>query len=330
MKRILAMVLAMMMILSGTCVLAEQTEPVQLVFSTMDEGTGAYTYAAALKEIIEDALPAGSIVELVSDSRGAVDAPAQLEDGECDLIMSNAGPAAWYNEANPDSSVRALCGGLGYDFINVMMTEEYAAAQGVFSLEELVEKKLPVRIAVKQEGSLGASAAEKVLIALGISFADIEEWGGEVIRTDSAGIRAAIENGEADLTIDHIAAWQENTTTLCENVQMRFVQLGTETLSRLEGYGFSPIDIEPNMFKWQSEGIATVGSQQVVLVSADMDNDLAYSLAKAICENDDQLAEVSEALERFVAMDAGMESLCGAQVHAGAAQYYWEMGYTAK
>lgn len=330
MKRILAMVLATMMILSGTCAFAEQTEPVQLVFSTMDEGTGAYAYAAALKEIIETALPAGSTVELVSDSRGAVDAPAQLEEGECDLIMSNAGPAAWYNEANPDSSVRVLCGGLGYDFVNVMMTEEYAAAQGVFSLEELVAKKLPVRLAIKMEGSLGATAAEKVLSAMGVTFDDIEAWGGKVIRTDSAGIREAIENGEADLTIDHIAAWQENTAALCENVQMRFVQLETATLTKLEESGFAAIDIEANMFKWQSEGIATVGSQQVVLVSTDMDNDLAYALAKAICESDDQLAEVSDALARFVAMDAGMESLCGAQVHAGAAQYYWEMGYSAK
>lgn len=327
MKKILAMVLALMMVFSGVCAFAE---PVTLTFSTMGEGTGPYIYATALKEIIEGALPEGSVVELVPDSVGAVDAPAQLEAGECDLIMSNAGPAAWYNEANKDSKVRALAGGLGYDFLNVMMTEEYAAAQGVYTIEEIVEKQLPVRLAVKQEGSLGAMAAEKVLIALGVTFDDITAWGGEVIRTNSAGIREAIENGEADMTIDHISAWQENTTALCENVQMHFVQLENATLEKLTNYGFAYIDIEPNMFKWQSEGIATVGSQQVVLVREDMDNDLAYTIAKAICENDDQLAAVNEALERFVPMDAGTAGLCGAQVHAGAAQYYWEMGYTAK
>ena len=327
MKRILAMVLATMMVLSGTCVLAE---PVQLKFSTMQEGTGAYAYAAALKDIIERSLPEGSVVELVSDSSGAVDAPAQLEAGECDLIMSNAGPAEWYNAQHPQSKVRALAGGLGYDFVNVMMTEEYAVEHGIFTLEELVEKKLPVRLAVKKEGSLGAMAAEKVLAAMGVTFADIEAWGGQVIRTDSDGIRAAIEAGEADLTIDHISAGQANTAALCENHQMRFVQLETVTLDALVKEGFAYIDIEPDMFRWQNEGIASVGSQQVVLVSADMDNDLAYALAKAICENDETLADADAALERFVAMDAGTESLCGARVHAGAAQYYWEMGYAAK
>lgn len=327
MKKLFALVLALIMAFGCVSALAE---PVTLNFSTMSEGTGPYKYAEALKTIIENALPEGSVVNLIADSKGAVDAPAQIDAGECDLIMSNAGPAAWYADANADTNVRALFGGVGYDFLNVMMTEEYAAAQGVYTLEEIVAKKLPIRLAVKGEGALGGMAAEKVLIALGVTFEDIENWGGKVIRTDSAGIRAAIENGKADLTIDHISAWQTNTTELCKNVQMHFVQLETATLEKLTEYGFAPIDIEPNMFNWQSEGIATVGSQQVVLVSADMDVELAYTIAKAVCENDDALAQVDAGLARFVAMDAGLESLCGVQVHAGAAQYYWQMGYSAK
>ena len=327
MKKLFALVLALIMVLS--CVSA-MAEGVMINFYTMAEGTGPYNYAVALKNIIEPALPEGSVINLVPDSRGAVDAPAQIDAGECDMIMSNAGPAAWYAVSNPESNVRALFGGLGYDFLNVMMTEEYAAAQGVYTLEEMIEKQLPIRLAVKGEGSLGGMAAEKVLIALGVTVADIEAWGGKVIRTDSAGIRAAIENGEADVTIDHISAWQGNTTALCENVQMHFVQLENETLEKLCEYGFAPIDIEPNMFMWQSEGIATVGSQQVVLVSADMDVDMAYTIARVVCENDDLLAEADAGLARFVAMDAGLQGLCGVQVHAGAAQYYWEMGYAAK
>lgn len=330
MKKILAMVLALMMALSCVGALAEVTEPVTLRFSTMAEGTGPYAYASALKDIIEKALPEGSVVELVPNSVGAMDAPKQIEAGECDLIMSNAGPAEWYNAANEGSNVRALFGGLGYDFMTVLMTEEFAAAQGVYTLEEIVEKQMPVRLAVKEDGSLGAEAAKKVLIALGVSFADIEAWGGKVIRTNSAGIREAIENGEADMTIDHISAWQENTTALCENVQMRFVQLETETLERMTTYGFSEIDIEPAMFKWQSESIATVGSQQVVLVSADMDNELAYTIVKAVCDAEAELHAEAPALERFSPMEAGLANLCGARLHAGAALYYFEMGYTAK
>ena len=327
MKKLLALVLAWMMVLGCVPALAE---PVELKFATMAEGTGPYNYAYALKTIIEAALPEGSSVTLVPDSPGAVDAPAQIDAGECDLIMSNAGPAAWYVAENPESKVNALFGGLGYDFLNIMMTKEFSDAHGVTTLEEMVEKQLPVRLAVKESGSLGAEAAEKVLISLGVTFSDIEAWGGKVIRTGSAGIREAIEKGEADLTIDHISAWQENTTALCENVEMHFVQLETETLDRLCDYGFAPIDIEANMFKWQSQGIGTVGSQQVVLVSKDMDVELAQMITRAVCENTEKLAAAAAGLERFVAMDAGLESLCGAPVHAGAAQYYWLQGYVAK
>lgn len=326
----LAMALALVMALGCIPALGEAQEPVQLTFATMQEGTGAYTYAAALKEIMEAALPAGSTIELTTDSPGAVDAPTMLEEGGCDLVMSNAGPALWYAEQNPDTVVRALCGGLGYDFLNVMVSEEFATEQAVFTVEEIFEKQLPVRLVIKEEGTLGALAAEKLLEALGVTEADIGSWGGAVIRTDSSGIREAFEAGEADLTIDHISAWQENTTQLCENVHMVFPQLQEETLVKLQEAGFGVVEVEPGMFAGQSEAIATVGSQQVVLVSKDMDADLAETLARAVCEHAAELAEVSEALQRFVPMYAGTASLCGAQVHPGAALYYWQMEYPSK
>lgn len=324
----IAMVLALAML--GIPTMAETEEPVHLVFATMQEGTGAYTYASALKDIMESALPKDSTIELVTNSPGAVGAPALLEAGGCDMVMSNAGPALWYSEANADTAVRALCGGLGYDFLNVMMTEAYAEAQNVFTLEEIVERQLPVRLAVKTEGSLGAMAAEKLLEVLGVRFSDIEAWGGQVIRADSKGIREAFEAGEADLTIDHIAAWQESTAQLCESVQMQFPQLKKDTLDKLVEVGFGEIEVEPAMFAGMTEGRATVGSQQVVLVRSDMDAELAETLVRAICEHSDELAEVSGALEHFVPMYAGTESMCGAKVHPGAAQYYWQEGYLNK
>lgn len=324
----IAMVLAL--VLCGTPAAARAEEPVHLVFATMEEGTGAYTYASALKDIMEAALPKGSTIELVTNSPGAVGAPALLEAGGCDLVMSNAGPALWYCEASKDTAVRALCGGLGYDFLNVMMTEAYSEEHNVLTLEEIVEQQLPVRLAVKAEGSLGALAAEKLLEALGVSFSDIEAWGGQVIRADSKGIREAFEAGEADLTIDHIAAWQESTTQLCKDVHMYFPQLEKETLDKLVDAGFGVVEVEPGMFAGMTEGRATVGSQQVVLVRSDMDAEMAGTLVRAVCEHADDLAKVSAALEHFVPMYAGTQSMCGAEVHPGAAQYYWQEGYLNK
>ena len=169
-----------------------------------------------------------------------------------------------------------------------------------------------------------------LLEALGVRYADIEAWGGKVVHTDSQGIAEAFEKGEADLTIDHIAARQENTTRLCEGVPMRFPQLKEETLNHLVEMGFGVIDVEPGMFAGQTEAIAAVGSQQVVLVRQDMDAALAQALARAVCEHAVELAKLSPALERFVPMYAGTAELCGAEVHAGAAQYYWEQGYPQK
>ena len=77
----------------------ELTEPVQLTFAAQEVGTAAYNYAAALQSVMLPQLPAGSTIDITTTSPGGVGAPMIVNGGEeCDLVMSNAGPAKWSYE----------------------------------------------------------------------------------------------------------------------------------------------------------------------------------------------------------------------------------------
>lgn len=296
-------------------------------------GTGAYTYAAALQGVMLKALPEGSKIDITTNSPGGVGAPILINnDDTVDLIMSNAGPARWSFEAgilgnDPTPDIAALAGGMGHDFMNVMFTQKFVDTTGISTVEELVAQKYPVKIIIKKNGTFGELSAEKLLEAFGLTLEDVVAWGGVVEKTGGDAIKSGLQDDLYDMTIDHIAAGQANTTELCMNHDMYAVQLSDETLQKLYDMGYDYVTVAPNTWRRQETEIRTVGSQQVVLVRSDMDEDLAYALTKGICEGAAELGDAVAAMKSFNPETAHSIQLTGVKLHPGAERYYREMGY---
>ncbi len=307
-------------------------QPVQLTFATQDVGTTSYVYASTMANLFTDVFPKGSIIDVTTTSPGGVGAPVILENGQCNIIISNGAPTKWACDTGilgnpPAEKVRAIAGGLDTAFINILFTKEFVDKTGIKTVEELVEKKYPVHIAIKSQGAFGELACEKVFEVLGVSYDDIKSWGGSVTNTGTDAIVSLLKDGKADMTIDHIAPGQSATTELCMTADMYFPQLSDDTLAKLREEGFSDSVIEANTWNGQTESIKSVGSPQVVLVSADMDDETAYTLTKAICEGKEALVNASAALKAFDPQKAWEPSLLGAPIHPGAEAYYKDAGY---
>lgn len=314
----------------------ELTAPVNLTFAAQEVGTAAYNYATALQTVMLKGLPEGSTINITTTSPGGVGAPIIVNGGaQCEIVMSNSAPAKWSKEEGilgnePTEDVAALAGGLGHDFVNVMFTKKFVDATGISTMEELVAQKYPVKIVIKKNGTLGELSAEKVFEACGASLEDVEAWGGVVEKTGGDAIKSGLQDDLYDMTIDHIGAGQSNTTELCLTHDMVDVQLADETLANLVDMGYDYITVEPNTWNGQTEEIKTVGSQQCILVPGSMDNETAYALTKAVCENADELADAIAAMSYFDPETAGTLTLTGVALHPGAKAYYEEMGYAVE
>lgn len=312
------------------------TKPVKLTFAAQEVGTAAYNYAAALQRVMLKELPKGSTIDITTTSPGGVGAPVIVNGAaECDLVMSNAAPAKWsYEETDTkkyqfagNKQIAAIAGGIGNNFVNVMFTKEFVDKTGCTTLEEVIQKKIPFRLAVKKNGSFGELSAEKVFAALGTSFKDAEGWGAKIEKTGTDAIKSGLQDGLYDMTIDHIGAGQSMTTELCMTHEMLDVQLSQATLDKLAEMGYAPVTVPANTWKGQTKDIKSVGSQQVVLVSSTMDDATAYALTKAICEHTDELAKADAALSYIKPEIAGSKAYTGCPLHPGALKYYKEKGY---
>jgi len=329
MKKFLSVLLTLALVLTAVSAFALDAD---LSFATQETGTAGYSYATAIQTVVQKV--DGINVTLTTDSDGNVSSPWLIQNEDTDLTMSNSAPAKWAAEGGIESAqvpacpdVRCIAGGLGNDFINVMFTQKFVDETGITTVEELVEKKYPVKLVIKKNGTLGELAAEKVFGVLGVTFDDIVSWGGVVEKTGGSQIKDGLMDDLYDMTVDHIGATQSNTTELTISHDMYDVQLGEETLKLLCAEGFDYVTVPAGNWRLQENDILTVGSQQCLLVSANMDDEVAYEITKALCENKDELANQVAALSAFDPEKSGSLALTGCQLHPGAARYYEEMGY---
>ena len=206
-----------------------------------------------------------------------------------------------------------------------MFTQSFVDRTGIKTIEELVEKQQPVRMIIKKNGSFGELAAERVFGVFGIDINNAPEW-LTVEKTSGGAIKDGLSDDLYDLTIDHIGSGQANTTELCLNHAMYDVQLADSTLEALCAQGYDYVTVPAGTWNGQNVDIKTVGSQQCIIVSADMDEEVAYNITKALCENRDILVNTSAVLANFNPEISGSKALTGCELHPGAARYYQEMG----
>ena len=170
--------------------------PVNLTLAAQEVGTGAYSVAAAIQSAMMKGLPEGSTIDLTTNSPGGVGAPVLIQNEECDLIVSNAGPSQWSYTMTPDeydfggcTDITTLGGGLGHTFTIVMFTQKFVDETGYTSLEEVIADRYPIKLITKKNGSLGELTAERVIEACGssvedfLSFATWEKTGTDAIKS---------------------------------------------------------------------------------------------------------------------------------------------------
>lgn len=306
--------------------------PVNLSFAAGEVGTGPYTLAAAIQSVMLRSLPEGSTIDLTVNSPGAVAGPVVIQNGDTDILVGCAAPAMWSHDRSADEyefggcpDVVSLGGGLGHTFTTILFTQEFVDKTGYTTIEEVIADKYPIKLITKKEGTLGYIAAQCVIEACGITveeFLSFATWE----KTGTDAIKSGIQDGLYDCTIDHVDAGQATTTEICLTKDIHFVQMADETLSNMEKAGFAPIVMEAGTWNGQDEDIQSMGSQQCILVNANMSEDVAYAMTKAICENKEELVTAVASLSHFDPQTAGTHGLNGAPLHPGAARYYQEIG----
>jgi uncharacterized protein len=273
---------------------------------------------------------------------GGEDPMTQVANRRADLCYSTTHSAVStlfrQSSNHPYQKLRAICGLPKRDWYQFVVS----SALGVSSIEEIIEKKPAIRLAVPSGSTpSGISKVQHfVLSNYGIDPLDIEKWGGQLVRGESTRphehVGRVLRNQADAVFEDGIATrhWWE----LFGSKEMKILPIREDILDKAyRELGYRSTIIPRGWFygRVPEREIRTLDSSGfVVLVNEDMDEDLGYLLAKcaveykAEIEAEFNILPVERASLTYPLMPLDMaKDTGGIPLHRGAEKYFRENHY---
>lgn len=206
--------------------------------------------------------------------------------------------------------------------------------------EDLADRKPALKIAGR--------SAEPVLRAYGFSYEDMEDWGTKIgsMQHTARDARERYERGELDAFFGDGSAYDFSGWRWIAERGYRFLDIRPDVMERLTEQGLrrniTPAGFLPGISKTL---VALDDSHIVLSCHADLADEVAYNVAKAIDQNKRDIETCSIQVDYGEAGGLPLvqptywssltgpigrqwdQKILGAPLHAGAERYYKEMGY---
>lgn len=302
------------------------------VMATMDVNTAGYTRCNAILEVLGKSL-GDNTIDVQPILPGGAAGALMVEQGRAQIAMASNIPVrklangSYDSKFKPLQNVRALLGGTDITWGTIMFSDAFVKKTGFTTLEAVIAAKHPVRIVTKAKGSFGMDGATDMLKCMGVTWKDIESWGGSHTHIPPANMADMLREGSADISMDIVSIGQAAMAELCLTTKMHVIQLAEKTRKAMNDLGYVSMTMPANSWNGQAKDIETVVGCESLVIGKDMPDDVAYRFTKAICENKDRLVALVPAVRYFNPETSWQPLYCGIELHPGAAKYFREVGF---
>ena len=209
----------------------------------------------------------------------------------------------------------------------LVVSKSFADKHGVKTFSDIVQKKLPIRIAINRRGNMDADVGEEAMTLLGASRNNIKSWGGQVVHAASKEIVSLMSDRRIDVANFGISYNHPRVREIAKNSSPVLLSYGSDVASKVaKKFGGEVCKVKPGEYKWSANGAISVCMGAVVVVNANMDDDLAYQITKAMIEEIETFKNKSHRLIKKTATPKVISQRGNAPYHPGALKYFKEKG----
>lgn len=294
-----------------------KTEEKPKYMSILTGGTGGtyFPLGGSFAKIVSDATGVSTNAETTGASAENMQS---IKDGKGEIAFTQTDIASYATEGklmfdgNKIDNIKAI-GTLYPETIQIVTTEK----SGIKSVEDLKGKK----VSIGAPGSGTAANAEQILEVYGLSLDDIEK---QDLSFDES------VNGIKDGNIDAAFVTAGTPTAAVEELsateKVVIVPVEADKAEELiKKYPYYAKEAVPSgTYKLDSD-VPTVAVLAMLVVKADLSNEMVYDITKSIFENLDQ---VTHAKAKQIKAENALNGV-GIEVHPGAQKYYDEKGIKA-
>ena len=281
-------------------------------------GTGGvyYPYGGGLAELVNKYIDGYDAVAEVTGA--SVENVGLVFRGDSDMALALADTVLAAYEGTGDFEGRQVenLRALSSIYPNAVQIVTLADS-GITSLADLEG----MRVSVGAPGSGTELSAETILNANGITYDNIDER-----RLNFNETANALRDGQIDAGFWSVGPPTSSILDLATTRDVTVISLSEEEISAAqeEEPVFASYTLPAGTYPGQDEDVTTISTPNVLIVSADMDEELAYQMTQAMYDNVDELIAIHPA-----ANNTTVEFSLGATpipFHPGAARYYQETG----
>ncbi len=290
----------------------------QLSIATGGTGGVYYPMGGGLAEIINNNVEGYSATAEVTGA--SVENMGLIATGDADLAIALADTVAqaYAGTGRFEGQQLPMVRGLASMYANMVQIVALEGS-GITTLSDLVGK----RVSIGAPGSGTEVNAAAILEANGISYDDIEEQ-----RLNFNETADALANGDIDAGFWSVGAPTSSILNLATTNSIVMIELSQAELAAAQAADatFAITSLAGGTYTGVDADVAVLGIPNVLVVSSDMSDDLAYNLTRAMFENIADLQAVHPA-----ANETTVEFTLTATpvpLHPGAIRYYEEIGAT--
>lgn len=196
---------------------------------------------------------------------------------------------------------------------------------GSKSFDEIIQKKLKLRVSVDQPGSMGPLAFSRLLEEYGLTIDDFNSWGGEVMYFNMNDSCSMIADGRIDAALLSTFLPTPPIQELSLNTQINMLEIDSDVIEALVNkYGYEKIIVPKDTYTFLEKDMLSYGSRVILIAPLDSTDEFPYKLAKSITENLDYLKSIHSGLHEM--NTEFMTKNLGVPLHPGAEKYYREKG----
>ena len=307
-------------ILAAAFALAAAPAVAQMQLSIATGGTGGvyYPMGGGLAEVINNNVEGYSAAAEVTGA--PVANMGLIATGDADLALGLADTVAQAQTGTGrfEGQQLEMIRGLASMYANMVQIVTLEGS-GIESLSDMVGR----RISVGAPGSGTEVNAATILEANGISYDDIDEQ-----RLNFNETADALANGDIDAGFWSVGAPTSSILNLATTQSIQMIELSADEMAAALDANpiFAMTTLAGGLYTGVDESVAVLGVPNVLTVSSEMDEELAYQITRAMFENIADLQAVHPAANQTT-----VEFTLAATpvpLHPGAIRYYEEIGAT--
>lgn len=203
---------------------------------------------------------------------------------------------------------------------HIVVTE----ASGIKSIEEIRDKKLPIKININPTGGNNELIPRLIFEAYGIGWKELRAQGAKLFPLSIPDSIDMMKDGRIDVDVYHGEEPAYKYTDIMSTTDIRFLPIDEEIAQKIaKEYGMTVSEFSDTAYNGKVKGLRGLATHTELVVNADMPEELVYNITKAIMEHRD---DIVTAVPLWGTLAPETAPLTSVPLHPGAAKYYREIG----